>query len=118
MREQRGGGGLGPAVRDSARRQRPRECADAFSQDGGCHVEGQPAPALRRSTTSDRDSSMQSPVRSPATAATAMDAVDSVVDSLREFAKDSICLVKHCHKPDRKEFTKVVACMLQKYQTH
>ncbi|EAZ27400.1 hypothetical protein OsJ_11348 [Oryza sativa Japonica Group] len=47
-----------------------------------------------------------------------MDAVDSVVDSLREFAKDSICLVKHCHKPDRKEFTKVVACMLQKYQTY
>uniref|UniRef100_A0A0E0ITU0 Uncharacterized protein n=1 Tax=Oryza nivara TaxID=4536 RepID=A0A0E0ITU0_ORYNI len=118
MRAQRGGGGLGPAVRDSARRQRPRACADAFSQDGGCRVEGQPAPALRRSTTSDRDSSMQSPVRSPATAATAMDAVDSVVDSLREFAKDSICLVKHCHKPDRKEFTKVVACMLQKYQTH
>jgi hypothetical protein len=31
-----------------------------------------------------------------------MDAVDSVVDPLREFAKDSIRLVKRCHKPDRK----------------
>ncbi|KAJ1278169.1 hypothetical protein BS78_04G058400 [Paspalum vaginatum] len=39
----------------------------------------------------------------------AMDAVDSVVDPLREFAKDSIRLVKRCHKPDRKEFTKVAA---------
>ena len=37
----------------------------------------------------------------------AMDAVDSVVDPLREFAKDSVRLVKRCHKPDRKEFTKV-----------
>ncbi|KAK1615457.1 hypothetical protein QYE76_020974 [Lolium multiflorum] len=36
-----------------------------------------------------------------------MDAVDSVVDPLREFAKDSVRLVKRCHKPDRKEFTKV-----------
>uniref|UniRef100_A0A0A0LUE9 Uncharacterized protein n=1 Tax=Cucumis sativus TaxID=3659 RepID=A0A0A0LUE9_CUCSA len=31
-----------------------------------------------------------------------MDAVDSVVDPLREFAKDSVRLVKRCHKPDRK----------------
>ncbi|KAL9288022.1 putative protein translocase complex, SecE/Sec61-gamma subunit [Arabidopsis thaliana] len=36
-----------------------------------------------------------------------MDAIDSVVDPLRDFAKDSIRLVKRCHKPDRKEFTKV-----------
>ncbi|KAM0943359.1 putative protein translocase complex, SecE/Sec61-gamma subunit [Dioscorea sansibarensis] len=36
-----------------------------------------------------------------------MDALDSVVDPLREFAKDSVRLVKRCHKPDRKEFTKV-----------
>ncbi|VAI90730.1 unnamed protein product [Triticum turgidum subsp. durum] len=31
-----------------------------------------------------------------------MDAVDSVVDPLREFAKDSVRLVKRCHKPDHK----------------
>ncbi|MQL73802.1 hypothetical protein Taro_006151 [Colocasia esculenta] len=31
-----------------------------------------------------------------------MDSVDSVVDPLREFARDSIRLVKRCHKPDRK----------------
>lgn len=31
-----------------------------------------------------------------------MDALDSVVDPLREFSKDSIRLVKRCHKPDRK----------------
>lgn len=31
-----------------------------------------------------------------------MDAVDSVVDPLREFAKDNVRLVKRCHKPDRK----------------
>uniref|UniRef100_A0A0E0ACP5 Protein transport protein Sec61 subunit gamma n=1 Tax=Oryza glumipatula TaxID=40148 RepID=A0A0E0ACP5_9ORYZ len=36
-----------------------------------------------------------------------MDAIDSVVDPLREFAKDSVRLVKRCHKPDRKEFSKV-----------
>ncbi|KAL9257922.1 transport protein Sec61 subunit gamma-like protein [Drosera capensis] len=36
-----------------------------------------------------------------------MDALDSVVDPLRDFAKDSVRLVKRCHKPDRKEFTKV-----------
>ncbi|KAG1364428.1 protein transport protein Sec61 subunit gamma [Cocos nucifera] len=36
-----------------------------------------------------------------------MDALDSVVDPLREFAKDSVRLVKSCHKPDRKEFRKV-----------
>ncbi|CAN6207080.1 unnamed protein product, partial [Urochloa humidicola] len=39
----------------------------------------------------------------------AMDAIDSVVDPLRDFAKDSVRLVKRCHKPDRKEFTKVAA---------
>ena len=32
----------------------------------------------------------------------AMDAIDSVVDPLRDFAKDSVRLVKRCHKPDRK----------------
>ncbi|VAI81221.1 unnamed protein product [Triticum turgidum subsp. durum] len=31
-----------------------------------------------------------------------MDAVDSVVDPLRKFAKDSVRLVKRWHKPDRK----------------
>ncbi|RZC59737.1 hypothetical protein C5167_007037 [Papaver somniferum] len=36
-----------------------------------------------------------------------MEAIDSAVDPLREFAKDSVRLVKRCHKPDRKEFTKV-----------
>ncbi|KAL1819434.1 hypothetical protein ACET3Z_014303 [Daucus carota] len=36
-----------------------------------------------------------------------MDAIDSVFDPLREFSKDSYRLVKRCHKPDRKEFTKV-----------
>ncbi|KAF3683391.1 Protein transport protein Sec61 subunit gamma [Capsicum annuum] len=36
-----------------------------------------------------------------------MDALDSVFDPLRDFAKDSVRLVKRCHKPDRKEFTKV-----------
>lgn len=33
-----------------------------------------------------------------------MDAIDSVVDPLRDFAKDSVRLVKRCHKPDRKGF--------------
>ncbi|XP_048546798.1 protein transport protein Sec61 subunit gamma-like [Triticum urartu] len=41
-----------------------------------------------------------------------MDAVDSVVDPLREFAEDSVRLVQRCHKPDRKEFTKVAARMV------
>lgn len=36
-----------------------------------------------------------------------MDALDQVFDPLRDFAKDSVRLVKRCHKPDRKEFTKV-----------
>lgn len=31
-----------------------------------------------------------------------MDAIDSVFDPLREFSKDSVRLVKRCHKPDRK----------------
>jgi preprotein translocase subunit Sss1 len=34
-----------------------------------------------------------------------MDAIDSVFDPLREFAKDSVRLVKRCHKPDRKGLT-------------
>ncbi|GAB2213405.1 hypothetical protein Droror1_Dr00021447 [Drosera rotundifolia] len=36
-----------------------------------------------------------------------MDSLDSVVDPLRDLAKDSVRLVKRCQKPDRKEFTKV-----------
>eukprot|EP00850_Spirogloea_muscicola_P011798 SM000074S21708 [mRNA] locus=s74:519179:519488:+ [translate_table: standard] len=36
-----------------------------------------------------------------------MDALDSVAQPMKNFAKDSIRLVKRCHKPDRKEFTKV-----------
>ena len=31
-----------------------------------------------------------------------MDSLDSVVDPLREFSKDSVRLVKRCHKPDSK----------------
>lgn len=31
-----------------------------------------------------------------------MDAIDQVFDPLRDFSKDSIRLVKRCHKPDRK----------------
>lgn len=31
-----------------------------------------------------------------------MDVIDSAVDPLRDFAKDSVRLVKRCHKPDRK----------------
>ncbi|KAE8732381.1 Protein transport protein Sec61 subunit gamma [Hibiscus syriacus] len=34
-----------------------------------------------------------------------MEAMDSVFYPLREFAKDSVRLVKKCHKPDQKEFT-------------
>ncbi|KAL0009941.1 hypothetical protein SO802_005049 [Lithocarpus litseifolius] len=36
-----------------------------------------------------------------------MEAIDSAFDPLREFAKDSVRLVKRCHKPEGKEFTKV-----------
>ncbi|KAG0591448.1 hypothetical protein M758_1G173400 [Ceratodon purpureus] len=36
-----------------------------------------------------------------------MEAVDTVVRPMKDFAKDSIRLVKRCHKPDRKEFSKV-----------
>jgi hypothetical protein len=32
----------------------------------------------------------------------AMEAVDSVVTPIKEFAKDSVRLVNRCHKPDRK----------------
>lgn len=31
-----------------------------------------------------------------------MEAVDTVVKPIREFAKDSVRLVKRCHKPDQK----------------
>lgn len=31
-----------------------------------------------------------------------MEAVDTVVRPVKEFAKDSIRLVKRCHKPDRR----------------
>ncbi|XP_024401927.1 protein transport protein Sec61 subunit gamma [Physcomitrium patens] len=36
-----------------------------------------------------------------------MEAVDTVVRPVKDFAKDSIRLVKRCHKPDRREFSKV-----------
>ncbi|KAJ7547077.1 hypothetical protein O6H91_08G068100 [Diphasiastrum complanatum] len=36
-----------------------------------------------------------------------MEAVDSVVKPVKEFAKDSLRLIKRCHKPDRKEYSKV-----------
>ncbi|CAA7056442.1 unnamed protein product [Microthlaspi erraticum] len=36
-----------------------------------------------------------------------MDAIDAAIDPLRDFAKSSVRLVQRCHKPDRKEFTKV-----------
>ena len=32
----------------------------------------------------------------------AMEAVDTVVRPVKDFAKDSIRLVKRCHKPDRR----------------
>ncbi|RWW25336.1 hypothetical protein GW17_00010325 [Ensete ventricosum] len=41
-----------------------------------------------------------------------MDALDSVVDPLREFAKDSVRLVKRCHKPDRKGKTLHLSCQI------
>ncbi|KAK8604647.1 hypothetical protein V6N13_099579 [Hibiscus sabdariffa] len=47
-----------------------------------------------------------------------MDALDNVVDPLRDFAKDSVRLVKRCHKPDRKEFSKVAFPHLYSYQQH
>ena len=31
-----------------------------------------------------------------------MDAIDSAIDPLRDFAKSSVRLVQRCHKPDRK----------------
>lgn len=36
-----------------------------------------------------------------------MEVADIAVKPVREFAKDSIRLVKRCTKPDRKEFSKV-----------
>ncbi|GKV50263.1 hypothetical protein SLEP1_g56975 [Rubroshorea leprosula] len=36
-----------------------------------------------------------------------MDAIDTVFDPLRDFAKDSVRLVKRCRKSDGKQFTKV-----------
>ncbi|KAL4577109.1 hypothetical protein LXL04_013212 [Taraxacum kok-saghyz] len=47
-----------------------------------------------------------------------MDALDSVFEPLREFSKDSYRLVKRCHKPDRKEFSKVAVPHLHPYQQH
>ena len=41
-----------------------------------------------------------------------MDAIDSVFDPLREFAKDSVRLVKRCHKPDRKGETLIPILLL------
>lgn len=31
-----------------------------------------------------------------------MEAIDSAIDPLRDFAKSSVRLVQRCHKPDRK----------------
>lgn len=50
---------------------------------------------------------LSSPLRLRSLDRKKMDAIDSVFDPLREFAKDSVRLVKRCHKPDRKEFSKV-----------
>lgn len=36
-----------------------------------------------------------------------MEAIDSVLNPLRESAKDSVMLVMCCHKPDPKEFSKL-----------
>ncbi|XP_019056360.1 PREDICTED: protein transport protein Sec61 subunit gamma-3 [Tarenaya hassleriana] len=36
-----------------------------------------------------------------------MEAIDSAIDPLRDFAKSSVRLVQRCHKPDDKEFRKV-----------
>jgi len=36
-----------------------------------------------------------------------MDALLMQLEPVREFAKDSVRLVKRCTKPDRKEFTKI-----------
>lgn len=36
-----------------------------------------------------------------------MDALIMQLEPVREFAKDSVRLVKRCTKPDRKEFTKI-----------
>ncbi|CAN6246960.1 unnamed protein product, partial [Urochloa humidicola] len=66
-------------------------------------------PSATSSSSPARLQASEEAARSPRPHAAAMDAVDSVVDPLREFAKDSIRLVKRCHKPDRKEFTKVAA---------
>nr|POE92634.1 protein transport protein sec61 subunit gamma [Quercus suber] len=38
-----------------------------------------------------------------------MEAIDSVFNPLREFAKDSVCLVKRCHKPDHKGVNSIEA---------
>ncbi|GFP86921.1 protein transport protein sec61 subunit gamma-2 [Phtheirospermum japonicum] len=40
-----------------------------------------------------------------------MDSLVWVFDPLRDFAKDRVRLVKRCHKPDHKEFTKVATRM-------
>ncbi|KAL2937866.1 Protein transport protein Sec61 subunit gamma-2, partial [Bienertia sinuspersici] len=36
-----------------------------------------------------------------------IDVIDTAFYPLRDFAKDGVRLVKRCHKPDRKEFSKV-----------
>ncbi|GBG77452.1 hypothetical protein CBR_g23901 [Chara braunii] len=36
-----------------------------------------------------------------------METVDNVVRPVKDFAKESVRLVKRCHKPDRKEFSKI-----------
>lgn len=42
------------------------------------------------------------PIAEAAESCESMDALDAVFDPLRDFAKDSVRLVKRCHKPDRK----------------
>jgi len=37
----------------------------------------------------------------------AMDQIQQLVDPAKQFAKDSVRLVKRCTKPDRKEFQKI-----------
>lgn len=49
----------------------------------------------------------QLPLSRGARANEAMDTVESLAKPVREFAKDSVRLVNRCHKPDRKEFSKV-----------
>ncbi|KAG6741596.1 hypothetical protein POTOM_054867 [Populus tomentosa] len=41
-----------------------------------------------------------------------MEAINSVFNPLKEFTNDNIRLVKHYHKLDHKDFTKVVFCTI------